>query len=88
MTHPLLDHVTSPAAAPETPRLAAMRKLWMALCLTLGASVLGLDALEPLLGNKRALPALVLLVLTGLLTLAYWRAKLRADAGGAGERAP
>ena len=87
MTHPLLAHLLAPAAALETLRLACLRKVWMALCLALGASVLGLDALEPLLGEFRALPALVLLVLTGLLTLAYGRAKMRADALGGGEGA-
>lgn len=88
MTHPLLAHMMTPAAAPESPRLAALRKVWMALCLALGASVLGLNWLEPLLGDKRALPALVLLVLTGLLTLAYARAKMRADALGDREGEP
>ncbi|MFX8620463.1 hypothetical protein ABTM24_19690, partial [Acinetobacter baumannii] len=60
MTHPLIAFIKTPMAAPETPRLRRMRRLWMALCWSLALAVLLLPVLKGLLGAKAALPAAVL----------------------------
>jgi hypothetical protein len=77
--NPLLKSLTTPQAAPETRRLARLRRGWIALSLLLAASVLGLGPLTAGLGAKAALVAALLLPLWLLQTALYWRAKLSAD---------
>lgn len=79
MTHPLIDFLKTPMAAPETPRLRHMRRWWMALCWALALAVLLLPFLKALFGVWGAAPALILALAAPLHGLAYFRAKLRAD---------
>lgn len=79
MTHPLIDFLKTPMAAPETPRLRHMRRWWMALCWALALTVLLLPLLKALFGLWGASPALTLALAAPLHGFAYFRAKLRAD---------
>lgn len=87
MTHPLIDFLRTPLAAPETPRLRRLRLSWTGLCVALGIAVLCNSALVSLLGPGAALPALLLLVVMPLMGFIYLRAKSRADAAYFGELA-
>lgn len=80
MTHPLIDFMKTPMAAPETSRLRRMRRLWMALCWSLALCVLLLPLLKLVLGTKAALPALLLSIVLALHGARYFSAKSRADA--------
>ena len=62
MTHPLITFLKTPMAAPETPRLRHMRRWWMALCWALALAVLLLPLTKALLGERGALPALLLVL--------------------------
>lgn len=79
MTHPLIDFLKTPMAAPETPRLRHMRRWWMALCWALALAVLLLPLLKALFGLWGTAPALILALAVPLHGFAYFRAKLRAD---------
>ncbi len=80
MTHPLIDFLKTPMAAPETARLRHMRRWWMALCWALALAVLLLPLLKLVLGAKAALPALLLCIVLALHGARYFAAKNRADA--------
>lgn len=79
MTHPLIDFLKTPMAAPETPRLCHMRRWWMALCWGLALAVLLLPLLKTLFGLWGASPALTLALAAPFHGFSYFRAKLRAD---------
>ena len=66
MTHPLIDFLKTPMAAPETPRLRHMRRWWMGLCWALALAVLLLPLTKALLGDWGALPALLLVLAAGV----------------------
>ena len=89
----LLASLAVPRAAPETRRLAVLRRTWIALSVLLGASVLGIGRLTRWFGPEAALGAGLLLMVWPLATWLYWRAKLSADtaaeagAGVAGQAA-
>ena len=51
MTHPLIDFLKTPMAAPETARLRHMRRWWMGLCWGLALAVLLLPLSKALLGE-------------------------------------
>jgi len=75
-----LDMLRTPMAAPETSRLRTFRLVWLALCVTLAATVVLLDQLRGRIGQ--AAPCLIGLLLgaTLVVTVLYLRAKQRADA--------
>ena len=79
MTHPLIDFLKTPMAAPETARLRHMRRWWMALCWALALAVLLLPLLKTLFGLWGASPALIVALAAPLHGYAYFRAKIRAD---------
>jgi len=79
MTHPLIDFLKTPMAAPETAHLRHMRRWWMALCWALALAVLLLPLLKALFGLWGAGPALILALAAPVHGVAYFRAKLRAD---------
>ena len=79
MTHPLITFLKTPMAAPEAPRLRHMRRWWMALCWALALAVLLLPLTKALLGERGALPALLLVLAAPVHGIFYFRAKLRAD---------
>lgn len=84
---PLLASLAVPRAAPETRRLAVLRRTSIVLSLLLGASVLGIGRLTHWFGPEAALGAGLLLLLWPLATWLYWRAKISADtAAEAGAR--
>ena len=88
MTHPLIDFLKTPMAAPETPRLRHMRRWWMALCWALALAVLLLPLMKALLGLWGALPALLLALTAPVHGLIYFRAKFRADDAFSREERP
>lgn len=79
MTHPLIDFLKTPMAAPETARLRHMRRWWMALCWALALAVLLLPLLKALFGLWGVSPALILALAAPLHGCAYFRDKLKAD---------
>lgn len=79
MTHPFIDFLKTPMAAPETPRLRHMRRWWMALCWALALTVLLLPIFKTLFGLWGASPALILALAAPLHGFSYFRTKLRAD---------
>ena len=74
-----LDMLRTPMAAPETHDLRRLRRTWQFLCLSLGASILGLQPLSRFLG--RAAPCAIAALLIGavLTTVLYLVRKHRAD---------
>lgn len=93
-----LARLAVPRAAPETRRLAVLRRTWIALSLLLATSVLGITPLIHWFGPVAALVVGLLLVVWPLATWLYWRAKISADTtaeagagpgtGEAGQAAP
>ena len=88
MTHALITFLKTPMAAPEAPRLRHMRRWWMALCWALALAVLLLPLTKALLGERGALPALLLVLAAPVHGMFYFRAKLRADDHFSGEGQP
>jgi hypothetical protein len=80
MTHPLIDFLKTPMAAPETPRLRHMRRWWMALCWALALAVLLLPLLKALFGLWGAGPALILALAAPFHGARYFTVKNCADA--------
>ena len=74
-----LDMLRTPMAAPETVGLKRLRFVWQGLCLTLAASVAGLEPLRAILGRGAPCMVAILLVMTLLATLIYLRRKHHAD---------
>jgi hypothetical protein len=74
-----LDMLRTPMAAPETRGLRRLRLTWQMLCLSLGASVLGLEPLERWGGRAAPCAIAALLVATLLTTLLYLTRKHCAD---------
>lgn len=73
------DMLRTPMAAPETASLKRLRFIWQGLCLTLAASVAGLESLRAFLGRAAPCIVAILLVMTLLATLIYLRRKHHAD---------
>jgi hypothetical protein len=74
-----LDMLTTPMAAPETPRLRRMRLIWQALCLALAASVIFAGALSRAFGPASPCLIAALLAATIAWSALYWTRKHRAD---------
>lgn len=74
-----LDLLTTPMAAPETPKLRRCRYAWQALCLTLAASIVAQGHLRELVGRLAPAATGLLLVAVLLTTIFYLGAKHRAD---------
>lgn len=74
-----LDLLRTPMAAPESGSLRRMRRIWQALCIMLGVSILALDPLKATLG--RTAPALIAALLFACVAvgLAYFLTKHRID---------
>lgn len=74
-----LDLLRTPMAAPETPALRRMRRIWQALCFSVALSVSFFTQIHAVIG--RAAPCFVagLLVGAGLYTWLYLRRKNAAD---------
>jgi hypothetical protein len=74
-----LDLLRTPMAAPETPRLRRMRRIFQALCVALCLTMLGFSALHAWLGQGAVALGACLLIATGLYTPLYFIKKDRAD---------
>ena len=79
MRHPLLAFLLTPMAAPETPHLKRLRRIWVLLCLCLALAAPLNPASVALFGPIGALPALLLVVTAPIVGVVYFRAKARAD---------
>lgn len=75
-----LDMLRTPMAAPETRTLRRIRLIWQALCVSLGASILGLHPLLRQFGRAASAAIAVLLVAVLATTALYLVRKHRADA--------
>ncbi len=75
-----LDMLRTPMAAPETRALRRLRLIWQALCLSLGASIMGLQPLLWQFGRAASAAIAVLLVAVLATTALYLVRKRRADA--------
>ncbi|MGF7151643.1 putative membrane protein [Sphingomonas zeicaulis] len=74
-----LDLMRTPMAAPETALLRRMRRIWQALCVSAGVSILALQPLKAAL--VRTAPALILVLIVACFVLGtvYFLIKQRAD---------
>lgn len=83
--HPLLDHLLTPMAAPETKGLRRMRLLWITSCVLLCAGAGGIRLWAHLAGLWASAIVAALLTTTLILGFIYLRIKVRADAAWAAE---
>ena len=83
--HPLLDHLLTPMAAPETKGLRRMRLFWITSCALLGAGAGGIRLWTHLAGLWASAIVAALLATTVMLGVIYLRIKNRADAAWAAE---
>jgi threonine/homoserine efflux transporter RhtA len=74
-----LDLLKTPMAAPETPRLKAMRRTFQALCILCALGVTFISPLTALLGRLAPVGIAALLVSTAAYTALYVVRKNRAD---------
>jgi threonine/homoserine efflux transporter RhtA len=74
-----LDLLKTPMAAPETPRLKAMRRTFQVLCIVCALGVTFITPLTALLGRLAPLGIAALLVSTAAYTALYVVRKNRAD---------
>lgn len=79
------DLLPVPLAAPETPRLRAMRLTLVAGALLLALGVANVRAVEKVAGRAGIVLLAALCLAMALLVAAYAVAKLRADAAGAAD---
>lgn len=83
--HPLLDHLLTPMAAPETRGLRRMRLLWITSCALLGAGAGGIRLWTHLAGLWASAIVAALLATTLILGFFYLKIKIRVDAAWATE---
>jgi hypothetical protein len=81
--HPLLHHLLTPMAAPETKGLRRMRLLWIISCALLGTGAGGIRPWTHLAGLWASAVVAALLATTLILGFIYLRTKNRADAAWA-----
>jgi threonine/homoserine efflux transporter RhtA len=74
-----LDMLKTPMAAPETPRLKAMRRTFQVLCIVCALGVTFISPLTTLLGRLAPVGIAALLVSTAVYTALYVVRKNRAD---------
>jgi len=74
-----LDMLKTPMAAPETPRLKAMRRTFQVLCILCALGVTFITPLTALLGRLAPVGIAALLVSTAAYTALYVVRKNRAD---------
>ncbi len=74
-----LDMLKTPMAAPETPRLKAMRRTFQTLCILCALGVMFISPLTALLGRLAPVGIAALLVSTAAYTALYVVRKNRAD---------
>ena len=74
-----LDLLKTPMAAPETPRLKAMRRTFQVLCILCALTVAFVSPLTAILGRFAPVGIAALLISTAVYTALYVVRKNRAD---------
>jgi hypothetical protein len=74
-----LDLLRTPMAAPETPRLRAMRRTFQVLCILCALTVASVSPLTAILGRFAPIGIAALLISTAVYTAFYVVRKNRAD---------
>lgn len=74
-----LDLLRTPMAAPETPRLMAMRRTFQVLCILCALTVAFVSPLTAILGRFAPIGIAALLISTAVYTAFYVVRKNRAD---------
>lgn len=81
MSHPLIDFLKTPMAAPETPGLRRMRYSLIVLCALIALGTLGIKLLVGVFGRTGAAAMLVLVIATPIHAFLYFLCKNAADLG-------